>query len=371
MKILIEDATIYSLSLNRRFIDKGYLYIDKGLILAVGEGAPPPELEFADYIIDGMYSVALPGFVVGIGNFFDYMFRFKTMSSRKENILTTLSLSDIETLSLVSLASLILAGATSIVTYVEPPNPKLLTGIAMAANECWIRVRMLLPVDGLDPRLVEDMIRNTMKNVKDPDAITKGVITFGFYVKKQITKDLLDLAKSMNIKLYIEDNLINNELVLQNLEDVVVIGQEKVSIPPQFKRVAATSSTLWRKGLGLISRDYLNLNPRNLIHTIGKSFEDPRIILDILCHYNPLNLDIGAKTIEEGGVADVILLDYSKPPVGPIPMTEIDIANEISMLNYIVETVLVAGELTLDQGLTLNVGDKHVKKAQSIIESLK
>jgi cytosine/adenosine deaminase-related metal-dependent hydrolase len=371
MKILIENIAIYTESLNREFIDKGYLYIDKGLIIAVGEGMPPPELEFADYIIDGKYAVALPGFAVGIGNIVDYMLRFKSLANRKEDILTTLSLSDIQTLASVALASLVLNGVTSIVTYVNPLNTKILSGIAMAANECWVRVRMLIPIDGLDVQTVEDLIKSALKSIKEPDASVKGVITFGFYAKKQVSKEFLDLAKSLNVKLYIEGILANNELLLQNPEDIIVISQRPTIVPSNIKKVVINNINQWKKGLGYISHDPLNLNPRNMIYSISKAFDNPRTILDILCHFNPINLGIGTKSIEEGNIADIILLDYSKPPVGPIPITEIDIVNEISMLNYVVETVLVAGELTLDQGLTLNIGDKHIKKAQSIIENLK
>lgn len=371
MKILIENIAIYTASLSRRFIDRGYLYIDKGYIVAVGEGGPPPELEFADYIVDCKYAVALPGFVVGIGSIVDYMLRFRTLTSKKRDVLTTLSLSDIQALSSITLASLALSGATSIVTYISPLSPKLLSGIAMATNECWIRVRMLIPVDDLDIQTIEDIIKNVLKSIKEPEAITKGIITFGLYARKSINKDLLELAKSLNTKLYIEDTLINNELVLQNTEDIVVVSQGFANIATQIKRVVITNTERWKRGLGLVTFNPLNINPRTFINYISKTVEDPRTVLDILCHFNPLNLDIGTKTIDVGNVADIILLDYSKPPAGPIPMTEIDIANEVSMINYIVETTLVAGELTLDQGLTLNIGDKHVKKAQSVIESLK
>ncbi|MEM4788628.1 MAG: hypothetical protein QXV06_02405 [Ignisphaera sp.] len=371
MKILIDNVAIYTANPSKKFISRGYLYVDKGLITAVGEGEPPPELEFADYIIEGKYSIVIPGFVVGIGNIIDYIFRFKALTKNKYEILSTLTINDVQTLLSIALASLTLNGVTSIITYVSPINHKILTGLALAANECWIRVRMLIPVEDMDTNDVEDIIRNVLKSVKEPEAITKGVISFGFYLRKNINKDVIELAKSLNARLYIDDTLVVNDLVQQNPRDFMVLTQTEIKEITKIERISVTSATLWKKGRGFIAFDPLNLHPRVLITSLNKVLEDPRTIVDILCHYNPVNLDIGNKSIEGGNVADIIILDYSKPPVGPIPISEIDIVDEISIANYMVETSLIAGELTVDQGLTLNIGDKHVRKAQAILDSLK
>lgn len=371
MKILVDNVAIYTATPSKKFIDKGYLYIDKGLITAVGEGEPPPELEFADYIIEGKYSVVVPGFVVGVGNIIDYIFRFKALTRDKYEILSTLTINDVQTLLSIALASLTLNGVTSVITYVTPVNHKILTGLTLAANECWIRVRMLIPVEDIDINAVEDIIRNALKSVKEPEAITKGVISFGFYVRKNVNRDTIELAKSLNARLYIDDALVVNDLVRQNPKDFIVLTQAEISEITGIERISVTSAMLWKKGRGFVSFDPLNLNPRILITSLNKTLEDPQTIVDILCHYNPVNLDIGNKSIEGGNVADIIILDYSKPPIGPIPISETDVVEEISLANYMVETSLIAGELTIDQGLTLNIGDKHVRKAQAILDSLK
>lgn len=371
MKILVDNVAIYTATPTKRFISKGYLYIDKGLIASVGEGEPPPELEFADYIIEGKYAVAIPGFVIGIGNLIDYVLRFKAFTRNRFEILSTLTISDIQTLLSITLASLTLNGVTSVITYVSPISHKILTGLALAASECWIRVRMLIPVEEADINTVEDMVRSTLKSVKEPETITKGIISFGLYVKRNISKDIIELAKSLNARLYIDNTLIVNPLVRQNPRDFIVLTQTEMEELEGIERISVTCASLWKKGRGLVSFDPLNLNPRILITSLNKVLEDPRTIADILCHYNPVNLDIGNKSIEGGNIADIIILDYSKPPIGPIPLSEIDIVEEISLANYAVETSLIAGELTIDQGLTLNIGDKHVRKAQAILDGIK
>lgn len=374
MKILIENISIFTASPSKKFIGKGYLYIDKGIVVALGEGDPPPELEFADYIIDGSYSVAMPGFVVGLGNILDYVFRFDQLAEKKNDIVSTLSLSDIQAIFSISLASLALNGVTSIATYVNPYNQKILSGLALAASECWLRLRLIIPVDNVDTHIVEDAVRNTIRGLKDPEAVSKGIVSFGFYLEKKISRDIIELARSLNIKLYVDASLLGNELLRSSLKDVVDVivvahlSIDDVGLP--IKKTVTTNVKIWRPGVGLVSFNPLNLNPRIFIPLISKEIEDPRTVLDILCHYNPHNLDLGVKAVEDGVVADIVILNFSRPPTGPIPISETNIVKEIALASYAVETTIVAGELTLDQGVTLNVGDKHVKKVQSIFSSL-
>uniref|UniRef100_A0A7C2VM15 Amidohydrolase-related domain-containing protein n=1 Tax=Ignisphaera aggregans TaxID=334771 RepID=A0A7C2VM15_9CREN len=371
MKILVENISIYGYSTQKRFIDKGYLYIDKGVVVAAGEGVPPPELEIADYIIDGRYSVALPGFVVGIGNIIDYIFRFKTLIERKKDILSTLSLSDIQALSLVTLASIASNGATSVITSVNPADPRVLTGLALAASECWVRLRMVIPVDSMSPQEVEDTIKNVLRGVKDPEAINKKIVSFGFYARKRIDRKFIEIASALDIKIYVDGHLLADELAKEGASDVIVFTDSSIDETVKTRKAVSTKPNMWRPGMGLVSLDPLDLVPRNFIASMSRVIADPRAILDIMCHLNPANLDIGAKSIESGNIADIIILDYSKPPSGPIPVTEDNVIEEIATGNYTVETSLVGGEITLDQGLTLNVGEKHFRKARAVLDSLK
>lgn len=372
MKILIDNISIFTALPSKRFIDRGYMYIDKGVIVAIGEGSPPPELEFADYVIDGKYSVALPGFVVGIGNIIDYIFRFKDIVKKRNDVLSTLSLSDIQILSSITLASLALNGATSIATYVTPINHNILLGLALAATECWVRLRLIMPVEEIDHYIVEDIVKNIMKNIKEPDAISKGIISFGCYFKENISKEFIDIARALNIKLYIDESLLGNSILKDLYDNIIVLTRSGTSLDNiGISKVVALSTDQWKQGIGLVLPNPLNLNPRIFISTISKAINKSSDILYILCHYNPMNLGLGVSVLENGYIADFIILDYSKPPTGPIPITESIIVEEISMSNYVVETMLVAGELMLDQGMVLNIGEKHVKKAQAILSSLR
>lgn len=370
MRILIDNVSIFTLS-GKGFIDRGYVYVDKGTVVAIGEGVPPPELEFADYIINGGYSVVLPGFVVGIGNIVDYIFRSRQFAHKKLDIVSTLSLSDIESLSILALATFALNGATSVATYVSPLSHKLLAGLAVASSECWVRLRIIIPVDDLDASTIEDMVKNAIKSVKDPDAVSKGIVSFGFYADKGLDKGVVEMAKALNIKLYVSDNLAKSELLKPLAKESAVVVRQGDTVDIPVEKVVVTDVGLWRHGVGLASLDPLTLNPRIFISTISKALRNPIDVISILSHYNPQSINIGTGSIDVSSTADLIILDYSKPPAGPIPISVEDIATEVALANYVVDTVLVAGEITVDQGLTLNVGEKHVKRAQLVLDSLR
>jgi len=369
MRILIENASIYPLP-NKRFTEKGFIYLNKGVITSVGTGSPPPELEFADYVIDGRYSIAMPGFVIGMGDILRYVFRFKKDSIN--NIINTLSLNDIEALVAMNLASFALSGATSIVTRVDVIDQKILSAIARAASECWIRVRILIPTNNIDANSIEEIIKSSLRNIHDQEAINKNIITFGLYINDKTNRNIIDIAKTFNARLYIDQDVIesierNNNVI----KYCILIIHKSLNIDnTSIHKIVYLDPNLWYPEKGLISIDPLHLNPKSFIINMGRVIGKPLEIINTLCQYNPTNLDIGTDAIENGKPADIIILDFSKPPTGPIPITEDNIAREIMLMNYTVDTVVIGGELVVDQGLMLTIGDKHIRRARSVIESI-
>lgn len=61
VSILVYDSTIASPGSNR-FHHKGFVYIEAGVIRAVGEGEPPYEYEAANLVIGGAGRLVIPGF---------------------------------------------------------------------------------------------------------------------------------------------------------------------------------------------------------------------------------------------------------------------------------------------------------------------
>ena len=199
MKILIENATIISMQKEKLFIRKGYLYIDKSIVRAFGEGETPPELEFAEYVIDGRGRVVLPGFVVGIGNIYDFVFRY-VMDKDVSELMKSLSKQELSILLDIALTSLAMYGATSVVTFLSENNP--LEPIAHAASESWIRVRSVIK----NPYRIDldQEIKKAYKNVVEADAISKGIVTFGVYLDKDFDKNLYEIMIANNGVVYLD-----------------------------------------------------------------------------------------------------------------------------------------------------------------------
>lgn len=370
LKILIENVSMYPLP-NKQFIEKGFIYLDKGVITSINPGDPPPELEFAEYVIDGRYSIVLPGFALGIGDILKYVFRFKK-NSKLDDILSMLSLSELEILVATNLASIMLNGATSIVTATKFLDPRIVSTLARAASECWIRSRIVIPANNIDESFVEELVKTVLKSVKDQNAVNKNLITFGFYLDNEKSKISTEIIKTYNIKLYINQNLLRS-IDLHGIEEnsIIVQTQNDLNLVNSItKKVITFNPSLWQLGAGLVSLNHHHLNPKAFITSINKIIENSIATLDTMCHYNPLNLDIGIHTLENGKTVDIIILDFSKPPTGPIPVTNENVAIELASANYLVDTVIIGGELVVDQGFILTIGDKHVKKTRSIIESI-
>ncbi len=63
MKLLIVDSTVWAPG---RLVPRGYVYIEAGRIVDIGEGDPPPERQAADTLLGGEARLVLPGAVAVI-----------------------------------------------------------------------------------------------------------------------------------------------------------------------------------------------------------------------------------------------------------------------------------------------------------------
>ncbi len=360
MRILIENIGIALVDKNLRFIDKGYILIDKGRIIEFGDGAPSPELEFADYAIDGRFLVAMPGFSLGIGSVIEYLFDFIGKSYNYKELLSVLSSSDLETLLEVVLSSLTLDGVTSITSIVRGTSLDIYSTLFAAICNTWIRTRIVIPADSVDHVQLEEIYREMSKSCRESDAVSLGIVTLGLYINRDIKKEVLDTAFALNIPIYIE----NAEITIPGA--IYINPAKKVG----DKNIIVDRFELWRPGYGLCTHSPELLNPRIFINmlkfVLGLSHEIPLII----SHYNPYNLNIGIDYIDRGVIADLILLSFREPPTGPMIIDKDSFDKSISRANYTIESVIIGGEIAVDQGLHLMVGEKSVRKARNIISSI-
>ncbi|ADM26881.1 hypothetical protein Igag_0028 [Ignisphaera aggregans DSM 17230] len=361
MRILIENTGIALVDKNLRFIDKGYILIDKGRVIEFGEGVPSPELEFADYVIDGRFLVAMPGFSLGVGSIIEYLFEFIGRRYDYKDFFSILSSGDLETLLEVVLSSLTLNGVTSITSMVGGIGLDVYSTLFAAICDTWIRTRIVIPADNIDHIQLEEIYKRISKSCRESDAISLGMVSLGLYISRNVKKEVLDTAFALNIPIYVEDI------------DMTISGAIHINPAKRLgdRIVIVDRFELWRPGYGLCTYSPEFLNPRTFINmlkfVLGLSYEIPLII----SHYNPYNLFNGVDYIDRGVVADIVLLSFREPPTGPMIIDKNSFDKSISKANYIVETAIIGGEITVDQGLHLMVGEKSVRRARNIISSIK
>ncbi len=366
MKILIKDSSVLTMDDKKRFIGRGYIYIDQGRVVAVGEDEPQPEFEFADYIIADRFTVLLPGFTVGLGNIIDYPFRFTEKPIDTKRIVEILSKSDLNALIEVVLASLVANGATSIATLLHSVDPKILSAIVSAASSSWIRTRIILLEDSsIDLYNMENDIRNALKSCKDLEAITKNIISFGLFIKSESTVKKIEGVVDPTISIYV-DSSVQQKLyeVFPNLgnRNIIIVNPTDT-----YTRCIFSEIELWRHGCGVSPYTPTVLNPRKLLQEVYRVVNDVEESIVIVSSLNSINHNMGSGVIRENSIADIIILDFSEPPYGPIPLSKKAIMSEIVNNGFLVKTAIIGGEIVLDNGVLLTVGRESIKRVQNIL----
>lgn len=369
MKILIENATIVTMNTRKPIIMNGYVYIDKGKIIAVGEGVPPPELELADYVIDGSGRVVIPGFVIGLGDILMYAFRYvvREDESKLREMLGVLTKDEVVGILEVTLTSLAMHGVTSIVSMVM--NSEILPLIARAVSETWVRTRSVLR--NVDLQDYGAFVHLALRNVTDPDAVSKEIVTFGYYT--ELRRD------SSAIKGVLENIEGTIYLTLDRLEYVPTRVLEKavcLNCPDTVTQILTCNAVvndfkLWKAGRALVFTKAKYLNPRFYLHEISRHIIEAYDRLALITTWNSRNLRLGMDSIDVGKSADIVILNFREPPGGPLPADISGIVEAIADGDYVVETVIIGGEVVIDRGEPLMVGTSLFKRVAKICDSIR
>jgi len=369
MKILIENATIVTMNSQKPIIMNGYIYIDKGKVIAVGEGVPPPELELADYVIEGSGRVVIPGFVMGLGDILMYAFRYivREDENKLREMLRVLTKDEVVSILEVALTSLAMHGVTSIVSMVM--DCEVLPLIARAVSETWVRTRSVLR--NIDPQDYGTFVHLALRNVAEPDAVSKEIVTFGYYT--ELRRDLSTVKGALES---IEGTIY---LTLDRLEHIPTRVLEKavcLNCPDTVTQVLTRNAIvndfkLWKAGWAFVFTKAKYLNPRIYLHEVSRHIIEAHDRLALITTWNSKNLRLGMDTIEVGKSADIVILNFREPPGGPLPADVSGIVEAIADGDYVVETVIVGGEVVIDRGEPLMVGASLFKRVAKICESIR
>jgi len=364
MRILIDNVTIVTMNRERPLISNGYVYVDKGMVLALGEGEPPEEYQFADYIIDGSGRILLPGFSLGFADPVRMIFRHVRIEPTKllGLIESITSKREIHALFGALLASLQSKGFTSVTVYAH--EPRIARALARASSDVWLRTRVVLPSS--DRYEVLSEIRRASREVSEPDAIARGIVSFGICVNDDSFKTIA--VRYPEYHVYVYSRYVGEGAVPKN---VIALGHSDIRV----KRVVIDDFDAYVIGDGFGVMKSPVSTPTVLLLKLAEAmgskegvYEDS---LRVLTTWNYVNSDIGLGEIREGMSADLILLNFREPPSWPMIVKEPDsIYKAIVEGDYVIETVIVGGEVVVDKGENLMVGRALINRAKPIVDEL-
>ncbi len=359
MKILIENATIVTLRESEPIIEQGYIYINKGVIASLGKGPPPPELELAEYVIDGRGRVVLPGFVIGVGDILEYVFRFYDVERCR--LIEVLSKGEIQALLEVALTSLAMRGATSLVTITKEEHFKYLP---RAVSTSWIRTRIV--IEGVEH--LDEALRHVQREVSEQDAIAKGIVSIGVRYDGCDASTLERIEASSSYAYVCKGDPLQIRKIIEErkLRRVILINPAQAL---DLRSVFTNGRIV--KGHGVGFEDPTKLSPHLFLYEVYNKLGSYIETIEAAIKWNAQNFDIGIASIVEGVPADIVIYSYREPPSGPIPMSTNGLFKAIVLGELKVDTVIIGGDVVVDNGEPLMVGRATFKKAMNVVEELR
>lgn len=366
VKILITNATIVTFSKKHDLvINNGYIFINDGIIKAVGSGEIPEELQYPELLISGRGRLVIPGFSSGYTKVTTYPLRYLLTSLTKEKIygyLSTLSRIDVYYSAILAFTDLLYKGITSLMV-----SDIYLDDIARAANDVGIPVVLASPINmdlhGYDPyhelKLIMQRWHGRVENIF-------GAVSIYGNLNEGISLDEFHGSKIFVIG---ADNLES----LKGLNSDVVIAVDPLKEPPKELNAIRTYNTLymWKAFQGFGIGDSITYD---IFDMLGHLLRLGHNSLDLLFSATSVTSSIiGLNTmncIEEGKKANIVIYNFTEPPAWPLlPYVEA-IANAIVGGRLRVESVIVGDNILVDGGEILSVGVDLIKKATVRLEDM-
>ncbi len=328
--ILIKDASIVVKP--GKTIRRGYVYINKGTIVDVGEGEVPEDYEFANYVIEGKGRIVLPGVVCPLTTLSAYPSRFggERASSSEELYYA----------SKMALQELLLHGVTTVGTVEKKGEPVIRAMVDSG-------IRGVLFLDTSEPTW-KDQFAVLMNRWNGYE----GRIKIGL-ADLEGKEEVIELAKKANIPV----------ISVKEDEYVIYVRESRDFAKGRGVLELRKGDT---KALGY-SEAAKNLDPLSLVRALYMFGGKPEELLEMIT-VNAAKIlgfdNIG--TIERGKRADVLILDASEPPgwnAGRGEAIDVIIASAPK-----VESVIIDGEMVVDISESLNIGVNDVKRAKKLFE---
>lgn len=365
VKILIENASILTMSTRGDlFIDRGYIFIDSGIISSVGRGDAPIDLEPPDLVINGKGRLAIPGMIALYSRLPLLPLRISArMGDKAASIYSVLSNNDLYLLSALSLAGLAMRGITTVLSIDKPVEP-----IVKASESVGVRVISAPCLE--DPSDLDSWAREISSSAKKwhrrSDSLV--LITGSICSKKAAKKDLEGFIPSdMPLVVY------GDACIDLKISRILAIN------PPQECGVARdlsvyTESNMDRwepgSGYGIESSISWSLYPHFIIaRARGYS---PLDILGSATVWAASKFSMNLGVVEPGRFGDIVILDLTQPPwwISEKMLNENIAAEAVVSGIPRIETVILGGEVVVDDGGLLTVGTDLFSKAYSRVSEI-
>lgn len=369
MRILVEDVSILTMSTKGEgLIGRGYIYIEGGLIRSVGPGSPPEDLESPDIVIGGRGRLAIPGFIVLFTRLALYPFRSLGAAGSPqprpiEEIISSMSPSDLQLISTISLAGLAMRGITTVLAVDKAVEP-----VVRAGESVGLRV-IAAPCLESDAerdewaREISAAAKKWHKRDKVSSMVT-GSICSGRAARGD---ELGSVPGDMPLIVYGDACFkLRGDRILN------VDPPPECGVSPDQSIYTEGYMPQWKPGSGYgIYREpsWSLYRHFTLARAMGYS---PLDVLGSATVWASAKLGLYSGVIEPGRPSDILILDISQPPWW-VPS---DALNEVVAAELVVsgapriETVIVGDEIVVDNGELLTVGREVFSRAYNRVAEI-
>lgn len=370
VKILITNATIVTMSIKTDLVIRdGYLYIDGGVIKALGSGKVPEEYQYAEYLIDGKGRIVIPGLASGLTLITPYIIRYEVTNledPKIKDLISVMSRDDVYYTSILAFTEMVKRGITAslvVDTYLD--------SVARAANEVGIRV-VLAP--GIDCLFTQDDAVHSLKLIMNRYHGKVPNVSGGIAVcKENSISEAIELANNYGIRPFLLGvKFDENTMKKYTIGGVSLINSVPEVLTNNLKTIYTEGFlNMWKapSGIGLGVRASYNINDlmkRLLLMNVD--------IFDVLASgtiwgYEALGLSF-SNAIEVNKPCDVVILNASEPPGWPVPRKVESLFKAVVEGTIPVETVIIADNIVIDCGETVTVGSDIIRKATNKLSDL-
>ncbi len=365
LKILVENISILTmLAKGDLFIDRGYIFIDSGFIRSVGRGEAPIDLEPPDLLINGKGRLAIPGMMALYSRLSLLPLRGLARRGKEDlSIYSVLTNNELYLLSALSLAGLVMRGITTILStdrYIDP--------VARASESVGARVVAAPCLE--DPSDLEDWAREISSSARKRHRRDNSkILITGSICSRQAVKEGLENLVPSDMPLVVYGEACT-DLKIQRI--LAIDPAPGCSVPRDLSVYTELNIDRWEpgSGYGIAGNASWSLYP-HFILARARGYS-PLDILGSATVWAAPKISMNSGVIEPGRPGDIVILDLTQPPwwISEKILDEHVAADAVVSGLPRIETVIIGGEVVVDDGVLLTVGSDLFSKAYNRITEI-